>query len=114
MLDPERAPEALGARPVDVSPRRGPGPDGLELELRLQPSPPGWLDMALRVPLMDTRQGGGGAWLEAARSSAVEALLELLGGDAPLRRDVRRRHWIRARAARRGWESCAVGLGARR
>ncbi len=47
--------------------------------LRLQPSEPGWLDMALAVPLMDS--GRARAELDwAPRHSATEALRELLGG----------------------------------
>ncbi len=47
--------------------------------LRLQPSEPGWLDMALAVPLMDTgRVRAELGW--APRHSATEALEELLEG----------------------------------
>jgi UDP-glucose 4-epimerase len=49
--------------------------------LRLQPTPPGWVDMALSVPIMDTtrsRQELG--W--AARWTSVEAFLDLVGGMA--------------------------------
>ncbi|MBA3300988.1 MAG: NAD-dependent epimerase, partial [Thermoleophilaceae bacterium] len=48
-------------------------------KLRLQPTPPGWLDLALGVPIMDTgriREELG--W--EPRKSAEEALLELLEG----------------------------------
>jgi hypothetical protein len=47
--------------------------------LRLQPSEPGWLDMALAVPLMDcTRARTELGW--APRHSALDALNELLAG----------------------------------
>ncbi len=47
--------------------------------LRLQPSEPGWLDMALAVPLMDsTRARTELGW--APRHSALDALNELLTG----------------------------------
>ena len=47
---------------------------------RLQPTPPGWLDMGLGVPMMDTARGARRARLGAARTSADDALLELLEG----------------------------------
>jgi hypothetical protein len=46
---------------------------------RLQPTPPGWLDMALNVPLMDTcRARDVLGWKPT--QAAGEALLELLEG----------------------------------
>ncbi len=47
--------------------------------LRLQPSPPGWLDMALAVPLMSSRRAREELGWEP-RHSAIEALEELLAG----------------------------------
>lgn len=48
-------------------------------KLRLQPSPPGWLDLALGVPLMDcARARAELGW--TPRRGAGEALLELLAG----------------------------------
>ena len=48
-------------------------------KLRLQPSPPGWVDMALGVPLMDTTRAEKElGW--RPRFSAGEALLELIAG----------------------------------
>jgi len=79
VLDPERLSRALDARPVDVPPRVARTLMDWSWKLRLQPSPPGWLDMALRVPLMDS----GRARRELGwqpRVDAVEALLELLEG----------------------------------
>ena len=47
--------------------------------LRLQPSPPGWFDMAVGVPLMDcTRIARELAW--EPQRGAGEALVELLRG----------------------------------
>jgi hypothetical protein len=52
---------------------------GVTWKLRLQPTPPGWLDMALAVPLMDvTRARRELGW--TPRFSAGDALLELLTG----------------------------------
>ena len=51
----------------------------LSWKARLQPTPPGWLDMGLGVPIMDTsRIRTELGW--APRVSAVDALRELLGG----------------------------------
>ena len=55
------------------------------LRLRLQPSEPGWLDMALQVPLMDT-DGRAGNWLAAAALRRRERLRELIDGIASRRR----------------------------
>jgi UDP-glucose 4-epimerase len=71
--------DALGARPIPI-----PGPvlrylTELTWRLRLQPTPPGWLDMALQVPLMDTRRARDElGW--NPRHSSIDALLELLEG----------------------------------
>jgi UDP-glucose 4-epimerase len=47
--------------------------------LRLQPSPPGWVDMGLGVPLMDTTRARTElGW--TPRHTAADALLELLDG----------------------------------
>ena len=52
---------------------------GLSWALRLQPVPPGWLDLSLNVPIMaTTRARTELGWLPAR--SADEALLELLEG----------------------------------
>jgi UDP-glucose 4-epimerase len=47
--------------------------------LRLQPTPPGWLDMAMAVPLMSTERANRELGWEP-RSTAVDALRELLAG----------------------------------
>ncbi len=47
--------------------------------LRLQPSPPGWLDMALQVPLMDSGRARTELGWEP-RVGALDALLELMEG----------------------------------
>jgi len=79
VLDPEELGRLLHARPVKV-----PAPvlrqaAAAAYKLRLQPSEPGWVDMALAVPLMDTRRAREELGFEPARS-AGEALLELLDG----------------------------------
>lgn len=47
--------------------------------LRLQPTPPGWLDMALAVPLMDTGRARDELGWQPGKSS-LEALADLLEG----------------------------------
>jgi len=79
VLDPERLSAALGARPIDLPPRVARALVDWSWKLRLQPSPPGWLDMALGVPLMDSARAREElGW--RPRVDAVEALLELLEG----------------------------------
>ena len=69
-----RRPRGRGARP-----RRSARPPGSRWRLRLQPTPPGWLDMGLAVPVMDcSRIRDELGW--APRHTAGEALLELLRG----------------------------------
>ena len=46
---------------------------------RLQPTPPGWLDMGLAVPVMDTSRARRELGWEAQKS-AIEALSELVDG----------------------------------
>jgi UDP-glucose 4-epimerase len=79
VLDPERLAELFRARRVRM-------PSGvLEMAARaswtlhLQPTPPGWLDLALSVPIMDT----GRAERELGwkpRTSATAALADLIDG----------------------------------
>jgi nucleoside-diphosphate-sugar epimerase len=49
--------------------------------LRLQPTPPGWLDMGLGVPLMDTTRAREELGWEPRRSS-LEAIRDVLSGIA--------------------------------
>jgi UDP-glucose 4-epimerase len=79
VLDPEVLSRALGARRLRVPPevlRRG---AALSWALHLQPTPPGWLDMGLSVPLLDTRRAREELGWEPLRD-AVSTLLELLDG----------------------------------
>jgi UDP-glucose 4-epimerase len=79
VLDPDRIGRLLAARPVKV-------PRGLlraftsaTWHLRLQPTPPGWLDLALESPLMSAERAKRELGWEPRRSSD-ETLLELLEG----------------------------------
>lgn len=69
----------LEARPLGVSPRLLRGAADLSWRLRLQPSPPGWIDMALGVPLMDSHRARAELGWQP-RHSSLEALRELLDG----------------------------------
>jgi len=79
VLDPDELGRILDARPVPVP------PVALRLlalatwKLRLQPTPPGWLDMALAVPIMATERARSElGW--TPRHSSADALLELIDG----------------------------------
>jgi nucleoside-diphosphate-sugar epimerase len=79
VLDPQTLAEALGARRLPLRGGMLRAAADLSWRLRLQPSPPGWVDLALGVPLMETRRVRERlAW--EPRRSASEALLELLDG----------------------------------
>jgi UDP-glucose 4-epimerase len=69
----------LDARPVPVSARLASAGARLSWLARLQPVSEGWLEMALNVPLMDTKRGREElGW--TPRRSAGEALLDLIEG----------------------------------
>lgn len=79
VLDPAELGRALGAKPVPVDARLVRALTDVSFRLRLQPTEPGWLDMALAVPVMDTRRAREElGW--TPRHTAPEALLELLDG----------------------------------
>ena len=78
-LGPDDLAQLLGARAVPVPPRLLRAAADLSYRLRLQPSEPGWLDMALRTPLMDiSRARNELGWQPSV--SAADALLDLIGG----------------------------------
>ena len=79
VLDPERLGSLLDARPVGVPAGALRRAADLTWRLRLQPSPVGWVDMALGVPLMSTARARDElGW--TPRRTAGDALLELLAG----------------------------------
>ena len=79
VLDPDELGRLLGARPVPVPAAALRIGADLTWRLRLQPSPRGWVDMALAVPLLDTTRAREElGW--TPRRTAGEALLELLEG----------------------------------
>jgi UDP-glucose 4-epimerase len=79
VLDADELARALAARPVAVPPRALRTAASVTYRLRLQPSEPGWLDMGLAVPLMDTTRAREElGWKPTWR--ADDALLDLLSG----------------------------------
>jgi nucleoside-diphosphate-sugar epimerase len=79
VLDAAALGRALGARPVSVPPRLVRAAAALSWRAGLQPTPPGWLDMGMEVPVMDTRRAREQLGWQP-RHGADEALRELLDG----------------------------------
>jgi UDP-glucose 4-epimerase len=79
VLDPDELARALGARPVPVPRGLLRGGAALAYRLRLQPSEPGWVDMAFSAPVMDTTRARTELGWQPERSS-TEALMDLLEG----------------------------------
>jgi UDP-glucose 4-epimerase len=79
VLDANEIGRILNARPVPMSAQLVRAGDGLSWALRLQPVPPGWLDLSRNVPIMDTTKARTVlGW--TPQHSADEALLDLLEG----------------------------------
>jgi nucleoside-diphosphate-sugar epimerase len=79
VLDPPTMADALGARVVPLGARAARALASGSWHARLQPTPPGWLDLGLSVPLMDvTRARTELGW--EPEVGADEALRELLEG----------------------------------
>lgn len=81
VLDPSSLSDVLDARCIRIGPRLARAAVDLSYRLHLQPSEPGWLDMALGVPLLDTSRACSELGWEPRRG-AGEALRELLSGIA--------------------------------
>ncbi|MBA2429182.1 MAG: NAD-dependent epimerase/dehydratase family protein [Thermoleophilaceae bacterium] len=79
VLDPPELGRLLGARTVPVPASVLRGAASLTWRARLQPTEPGWLDMALGMPLMDTTRAREELGWQPRRTSG-EALLELMAG----------------------------------
>src|SRR4051794_12897530 len=79
VLDPDVLGEALGARPIRVPAGLLRALADLTWRLRLQPTPAGWVDMALAVPILDTSRARHELGWQPTHSS-VDALLELIAG----------------------------------
>ena len=79
VLDAKEIGRILNARPVPVSGQLARAGAGLSWALRLQPVPPGWLDLSRNVPIMETTRARTELGWTPQRS-ADEALLDLLEG----------------------------------
>jgi UDP-glucose 4-epimerase len=79
VLDPETLARVLDARTIPMSGRAVRTAASLSWRLRLQPTPPGWVDLALAVPLMSTERARSELGWQP-RVGADDALLELLEG----------------------------------
>ena len=79
VLDPPELARILGARTVPVPAKVLRAAADVTWRLRLQPTSPGWLDMGLAVPVMDTTRARTELGWQP-RHGANEALLELIDG----------------------------------
>jgi UDP-glucose 4-epimerase len=79
VLDSDELARVMSARPIPVHPGLLRAGAALSYRLHLQPSEPGWLDMGLAVPLMDTTRARRELGWEPRRG-AGDALRELLEG----------------------------------
>jgi UDP-glucose 4-epimerase len=79
VLDPEALGRVLGAAKLKVPPAILRGAAAATYKLRLQPTEPGWLDMGLGVPIMDTTRAQSELGWEPRRT-AIEAFEELFDG----------------------------------
>jgi nucleoside-diphosphate-sugar epimerase len=77
VLDPPELGRLFGARPVRVPERPLRAIVDASWKLRLQPTPSGWLDLALGVPLMDCSRAREELGWEPTRTAGA-ALLELI------------------------------------
>ena len=81
VLDAQTLASALGARVVPIPRAVARSAMTTTWRLRLQPTPPGWLDMGLAVPIMDsTRAREELGW--EPRHSSLEAIRDVLSGIA--------------------------------
>jgi UDP-glucose 4-epimerase len=79
VLDPSALARAFNARMVPVPAGLARAATAATWRLHLQPTPPGWLDLALRVPLLDTTRARTElGW--TPRRRADDALVELMEG----------------------------------
>jgi UDP-glucose 4-epimerase len=78
-IGPDELASLLGARQLGISPRLLRAAADISWRLRLQPSPAGWIDLALGVPLMDTSRAVAELGWNPTTSS-LDALADLLGG----------------------------------
>jgi UDP-glucose 4-epimerase len=77
VLDGWEVARLAGAKPVRIPPRALRAAADLTWRLHLQPSPPGWIDLAFGVPLLDSTRAERELGWKPART-ASEALRELV------------------------------------
>ncbi len=78
-IGPAELAELFGARQVPLPGSVLRGAAALSWRLHLQPADPGWIDLALGVPLMDTSRAAAElGW--RPRTASLDALAELLNG----------------------------------
>jgi nucleoside-diphosphate-sugar epimerase len=78
VIDGARIRQALGGLPVPVPQRVLRATAKLTWKARLQPTPPGWVDLGLQSPLMETARLRALGW--EPQHDGTEALFELLAG----------------------------------
>ncbi|HEU5244036.1 MAG TPA: NAD-dependent epimerase/dehydratase family protein [Gaiellaceae bacterium] len=81
VLDAPTLAQALGARVLPLPSGVARRALAASWQLRLQPTPPGWLDMGLSVPIMDTTRAREELGWQPQRSS-LDAIREVLSGIA--------------------------------
>ena len=79
VIGPPELAELLDARPVPVSERALRTAADLSWRAHVQPTPPGWIDLALSVPIMSTRRARDELGWSSVHG-ATDALAELLAG----------------------------------
>ncbi len=79
ILDAETMGEALGAKPLRVPARALRAIAAATWRMRLQPTPEGWVDLALQSPLLDASRARTVLGWEPT-VTATDALADLLGG----------------------------------
>ncbi len=79
VLDAHEVAHALGARTVPLPASAARAAVAASYRLRLQPSEPGWIDLALSVPLLDTTRAEQELGWQP-QQSATDALLEVIDG----------------------------------
>ena len=101
VLDPDELARVLGARPVPVPAAVLRGAADVSWRAHLQPTPPGWVDLAVGVPIMDTTRARRELGWQPTQTSG-QALCELLEGLAD------RAFGPTPALARDGWRAPAI------
>jgi UDP-glucose 4-epimerase len=111
VLDPKTLAAIMKARPIKIAPGVARALTSLSWQARLQPTPPGWFDLAMQSPLLDTTRARTElGWVP--KYTAEAALLELLAG---LREDagIPTPPLEKKAGGRFRWRELATGVGKR-